>query len=105
MSGNIAIYIAIMAVVTYLIRSLPLIIFRKKIESQFFQSFLHYVPYAVLGAMTFPAALYSTGDMLSAVCSTAAAILLALKSKPLIVVALAAAAVAYAVMLIEAAVI
>ena len=45
---SIAIYIAVMAVVTYLIRALPFAFFRKKIKSQFIKSFLYYVPYAVL---------------------------------------------------------
>ena len=49
----IGVYIAVMAVVTYLIRMLPFTLFRKEIKSAFFRSFLAYVPYAVLGAMTF----------------------------------------------------
>ena len=52
---------ALMAGMTYLIRVLPMVIFRKKIRSVFIQSFLYYVPYAVLAAMTFPAIFYSTG--------------------------------------------
>lgn len=47
--------ILVMAVVTYLIRMLPMAIFRKKIKNRFIQSFLSYVPYSVLAAMTFPA--------------------------------------------------
>ena len=48
-------YMLIMALVTYLIRMIPLTFFQKEIKSQFIKSFLFYVPYAVLGAMTFPA--------------------------------------------------
>ncbi|MEG1500965.1 MAG: AzlD domain-containing protein, partial [Clostridiales bacterium] len=44
-----------MALITYLIRFLPFAIFKKNIENRFFQSFLYYVPYSVLSAMTFPA--------------------------------------------------
>ncbi len=51
--------ILIMALVTYLPR-MPLVLFRKTIENQFIKSFLAYVPYAVLGAMTFPSILFST---------------------------------------------
>ena len=47
-------YVAVMAVVTYLIRMLPLTAFRRPIRSRFVQSFLSYIPFAVLGAMTFP---------------------------------------------------
>ncbi len=47
--------VAVMALTTYLIRMLPLVLFRKQIQSQFLQSFLYYIPYAVLAAMTVPA--------------------------------------------------
>lgn len=55
MSHNIYIYILVMAAVTYLIRMLPLALSRKEITSPFIRSFLYYVPYACLAAMTFPA--------------------------------------------------
>ena len=48
-------YITVMAFVTYLIRVIPLTFFRKKIENPYIQSFLYYVPYTCLTAMTFPA--------------------------------------------------
>ena len=54
------VYIAVMAFVTYLIRVIPLTVFRKKIENRYIQSFLYYVPYTCLTAMTFPAILYAT---------------------------------------------
>ena len=60
---NILAHIFIMAGVTYLIRVIPFTVFRKKIRSRFILSFLHYVPYAVLSAMTIPAIFYSTGSM------------------------------------------
>ena len=66
MTANFPIYLLVMAGVTYLIRMLPLTIFRKEIKSTFIKSFLHYVPFAVLGAMTIPDVLYSTGDMRTA---------------------------------------
>ena len=50
-------YIFTMALTTYLIRVIPLTVFRKPIRSRFLKSFLHYVPYACLTAMTFPAIL------------------------------------------------
>ena len=89
---SIVIYIAVMAVVTYLIRMLPLTIFRKKIRSPFLRSFLYYIPYTVLSAMTIPAIFYFTGSLLSAVIGTAIAVILAYRNLPLIVVALAASA-------------
>lgn len=87
--------IAVMAVVTYLIRMIPFAFFRKKIESKFFRSFLYYIPYAVLSAMTIPAIFYCTGNMTTAVAGTVAAVVLAYFNAPLIVVALAAALSAY----------
>lgn len=94
------IYIAIMAGVTYLIRMLPIMVFRRKIKSQVVQSFLYYVPYAVLGAMTIPAVFYSTGSMAASAAGFAAAFAAAFFGRSLITVALAASAAAYAVMLI-----
>ena len=57
---------AVMAIVTYIIRALPITLFRKEIKSKWLKSFLYYIPYAVLGAMTFPAIFFSTGAMLMA---------------------------------------
>jgi len=98
---KVACSILVMAVVTYLIRMLPMTILRKKIQSQFFQDFLYYIPYAVLSAMTIPAVFYATADVPSAVLATIAAILLAWKGLPLIVVALAASGTAFLTALIE----
>ena len=55
MSGNIYIYIAIVAITSYLIRVLPLTLIRKPIKNRFIRSFLYYVPYVTLAVMTFPA--------------------------------------------------
>lgn len=83
-------YIAVMACVTYLIRVIPFTLFRKKIRSPFFRSFLYYIPYAVLSAMTIPAIFTSTGSIVTSLVGTAVAVILAYFGKPLIVVALAA---------------
>lgn len=96
-------YIAIMAGVTYIIRMTPIMVFRKRIRSRFIQSFLYYVPYAVLGAMTIPAVLYSTGSMISACAGLITAFILAFFNRSLIVVALSASAAAYAAELMMAA--
>ena len=92
MTANFPIYLLVMAGVTYLIRMLPLTIFRKEIKSTFVKSFLHYVPFAVLGAMTIPDVLYSTGDMRTAAVGLVVAVFLAWKGKSLLTVALAACA-------------
>ena len=61
-----ALGVLVMAVVTYIPRVLPLSLMRRRVESRFLQSFLYYMPYAVLGAMTFPAILFATDSMISA---------------------------------------
>ncbi len=92
---SIALYMIVMAGVTYLIRVLPFACFRRKINSKFLRSFLYYIPYAVLSAMTIPAIFYSTGNMATAVLGTITALVLAYFNLPLIVVALAASLVAW----------
>lgn len=93
---TVALYIIVMALVTYLIRMIPFVFFRKKIKSRFFRSFLYYIPYAVLSAMTIPAIFYSTGSIITALVGTVAAAVLAYFGLPLIAVALTAAAAAFA---------
>ena len=89
---KICIYILVMAVTTYLIRALPLVLLRKPIKSRFIRSFLHYVPVACLTAMTFPAILYTTGNVLSGVLGLAVAVALALWKRSLLTVSLASCA-------------
>ena len=95
---SIYLYIATMALTTYLIRVLPLTLFRKPIKSRFLRSFLYYVPYACLTAMTFPAILSSTASMISGAAALIVAVVLAYRGKSLLTVSLAASA---AVMLTE----
>ena len=84
---SVYVYIAVMALTTYLIRMLPLTLFQKEIKNKFLKSFLAYVPCACLTAMTFPAILYATENVLSGAIALAVAVLLALKGKGLVVVA------------------
>jgi branched-subunit amino acid transport protein len=85
-----------MALVTYIVRMFPLTFFRRKIKSRFLKSFLFYIPYAILSAMTIPAIFYSTGSVITAAVGTVIAVVLAYYELPLIVVALAASAGAFA---------
>lgn len=89
--------IAVMAITTYLIRCVPMVLFRKRIDNVWIRSFLHYVPYAVLGAMTFPAVFSSTGTSPSAVAGSVVAIVLAYFKRSLLTVALGAAATVFVV--------
>ena len=90
MNHNIYIYILIMAVVTYLIRLLPLTLIRKEIKSTYIKSFLYYVPYVTLAAMTFPAILSATANVWSATVGFIVALILAYRGKSLIQVSLLA---------------
>ena len=98
--GYIIAGIAVMALVTYLVRVLPMVIFRKKITNVRVKSFLYYVPYAVLSAMTFPAIFSSTGTKISAIAGCAAAVILSYFRKGLLTVAVGAAAAVFIVQML-----
>ena len=89
---SIYVYIFTMALTTYLIRMLPLTLLRRPIRSRFIRSFLYYVPYACLTAMTFPAILSSTENMLSGAAAFLTAVVLALRGKSLLSVSLGSSA-------------
>ena len=93
--GQFFIYLLIMAGSTYLIRAVHFAAVRKKINNTFIKSFLYYIPYTVLTAMTFPAALYATNSMLSAAIGLAVAVAFAIWGKDLTVVALASCVAVY----------
>lgn len=84
---SIYIYIAVMALTTYLVRMLPLTLFQKEIKNRFLKSFLAYVPCACLTAMTFPAILYATDHIAGGAVGLAVAVLLAFRGKGLVTVA------------------
>ena len=82
------IYLAILAGSTYLIRAIPFALIQKKISNVYVRSFLHYIPYAVLSAMTLPAALYATGNLISGIAGLLVGGFFAYKNKGLTFVAL-----------------
>ena len=92
MPDRVLAQVAVMAVVTYLIRAVPLALCRGQLRSRWLRDFLFYVPYAVLGAMTFPAVLSATASPLSALCGVAVGMALAWREKGLLTVAAAACA-------------
>lgn len=99
-AARLILYIFVMAAVTYLIRMLPIVLFRKTINSVFIRSFLYYIPYAVLAAMTIPWVFYAMQDIWAAVIGFAAAVVMALWGKSLVVVAAVTCAAALAAALI-----
>ncbi len=98
--NNFIIYLAVMFGVTYLIRVLPLLLIRKKTENRFIRSFLAYIPYTVLGAMTFPAIFHAIGNPAAGIISAVCGIVLAFFGKGLCTVAAGAAVAAYLAMLV-----
>ncbi len=94
------IYLAIMVISTYLIRAIPFVLVKNQIQNKFIRSFLYYIPYAVLTAMTIPAIFTATESIISAAIGFAVAVLLAIKGKSLTVVALVSCASVYIVELL-----
>lgn len=80
--------IFIMALVTYIPRMFPLVFMKRKIQNRTIRSFLYYVPYAVLAAMTFPEILFSTASVISGIVGLLTALFLAYHNKGLLTVAL-----------------
>lgn len=95
------IYLAIMFIVTYLIRVLPLLLINKQIENKFIRSFLAYIPYTVLAAMTFPAIFHAVGENpISGIVAAVVGVVLALCKRGLCTVAAGSAIAAYLTMII-----
>ncbi len=97
MTHNTYVYIAIVALVTYLIRVLPLTLIRREIRNRFIRSFLFYVPYVTLAAMTFPAIVTATDSIWSGIAALVVGVLVAWFSGNLFLVALSACGVVFLV--------
>ena len=100
MQNNVYIYIAVMAIVTYLIRVLPLTLVRREIKNIYIRSFLYYVPYVTLSVMTFPSIMDATGSQWSGLAALVVGMVLAWKGASLFKVAVACCAVVYVLELI-----
>lgn len=94
-------YLLVMALVTYLVRVVPYICMKKEVKNRFFKSFLAYVPYTVLAAMTFPAILTATDNIYSALAGLLVGVLVAFFEKGLLVVALSACGAVFLVEIIQ----
>lgn len=91
-----------MAIVTYLIRTLPLTLVRREIKNVYIRSFLYYVPYVTLSVMTFPSIMDATNSQWSGLAALAMGIVLAWRGASLFKVAVACCAVVYVLELIIA---
>lgn len=94
-------YLLVMALVTYLVRMLPLVLVKKRIKNKFLLSFLHYIPYAVLSAMTIPAIFYSATDWVCTWAGFLVAVALAYFEKSLLTVAVGACIMVFIVQIIR----
>ncbi|MBO5422839.1 MAG: AzlD domain-containing protein [Fibrobacteraceae bacterium] len=83
-------YLFVMAFVTYLLRALPFILLKRQIENVFWKSFLAYIPYTVLAAMTIPGIFKATEFLPASVAALCLATLFSLKGHGLVLVALVA---------------
>ena len=95
MQHNVYLYIGVMAIVTYLIRTLPLTLIRREIKNVYIRSFLYYVPYVTLSVMTFPSMMDATGSQYSGLAALVVGLILAWRGASLFKVAVAACAVVY----------
>lgn len=86
MSRNVYVYILLMALVSFLIRALPLTLIRGEIKSPFLRSFLYYVPYVTLAVMTFPAIMEATQSPIAGAAALLTGILFAYKGASLFTV-------------------
>ena len=89
---NIWLYILVSAAVSYLIRVTPLVLIRREITNRTLRSFLYYVPYACLTAMTLPSILFATDTRVGALIGLITAVVMALWGKSLLLVSLAGCA-------------
>ena len=95
MKYPVYLYIAVMAIVTYLIRMLPLTLIKKEIKNPFFRSFLYYLPYVTRSVLAFPAIIVATGSALCGAAALAVALFFAYKGKSLFQVSIAACAIVF----------
>ena len=95
MSGNVWIYIAVMAVVSYLIRVTPLLVMRREIKNTFIKSFLYYVPYVTLSLMTFPAIMDATASPYAGILALVVGVVMAYCKSSLLQVAVSCCAVVF----------
>ena len=80
--------LTVMAVTTYLVRMIPFLMFRRKLEKPAVKAFFDYIPYTVLSAMTFPAILYATGSIISAAFGFLVSLILGFFERSLLIVAI-----------------
>lgn len=82
--------LAVMGLVVFAIRAVPLLLLRREIKNPYIKAFLTYVPYATLTAMAVPQAFYAVPHLSSGITGIAIAAILAFCRVSLLWVAIAA---------------
>ncbi|MBO5357417.1 MAG: AzlD domain-containing protein [Clostridia bacterium] len=86
--NDFLIYLLILSGSTYLIRAIPFVAVKKNITNRYIKSFLYYIPFSVLVAMTIPSAIYATGNVISSIAGLIVGGIFAYRGKGLTVVAI-----------------
>ena len=86
--NDFLIYLLILSGSTYLIRALPFALVKRSITNRYIKSFLYYIPFSVLVAMTIPSAFYATGHIASSLVGLLVGGIFAYRGKGLTVVAI-----------------
>lgn len=96
-SGFLITVTLLMFVVSYLMKMVPLVFLKEKIKNKFLNSFLYYIPYAVMTSMIIPEVFKSTSSPISAISGVVLAIVLGLLGQGLLVIALSSTAIVFIV--------
>ena len=78
----------ILGIICWLMKIIPFIFFNGKIKNQFINSFLYYVPFAIMTSMIIPEVFHSTSSVWSAIVGVIVSIILALLNQNILVVSL-----------------
>ena len=89
--------ILLMFLISYLMKMVPMVFCKGKIKNKFLNSFLYYIPFAVITSMTIPEVFHSTSSIISASCGVALAVVLGLMGQSLLVIALSSTVIVFIV--------
>lgn len=83
--------------ISYLMRMIPLVFCKGKIKNKFLNSFLYYIPFAVMASIIIPEVFSSTSSLASAISGVVVAVILGLLGQNMLVIALASTAVVFVI--------
>ncbi|MDO4500088.1 MAG: AzlD domain-containing protein [Erysipelotrichaceae bacterium] len=100
MTRSVWAYIFTMAIVSYLLRVLPITLIRKQITNPFIKSLLFYLPYVTLSVMTVPSIFFVSENVICGVGALVISCLVAYKTSNLFMTAVTASVVVFLLSLI-----